>query len=114
MSRKSTGILVAAAAAALMSGAAGADEHFGYSTLLGDPLPADSAVDKVVKIDANTRWVNVLQNESVKFVAGNTTFSWRFPTDMAAVNLKDIAPSGAVDRDLYVYLAPDNLTTSGD
>jgi hypothetical protein len=114
MSRKLTGVLAAAAVASLLSSAAWSDERFGLSTLLGDPLPADAPVEKVVKIDANTRWVNVLQNESVKFVVGSTTFAWRFPTDMAAVNLKDIAPSGAIDRDLYVYLAPDNLTTSGD
>ena len=115
MSRKKlTGILAAAAVAGLLSGAAWSDNHYGYNTLNGDPLPADSAVNKVVRIDANTKWVNVLQNESVKFVAGNTTFAWRFPTDMAAVNLKDIAPPGAIDRDLYVYIAPDNLSTSGD
>jgi hypothetical protein len=114
MSRKYIGILAAAAVAGLLSGAAWSDEHFGPATLQGDPLPADSAVDKVVKIDSSTRWVNVLQNESVRFVVGNTTFAWRFPVDKAAVNLKDIAPSGAIDRDLYVYLAPDNLFTSGD
>ena len=114
MSRKSTGILVAAAVAALMSGAAFSDEHYGYATLNGDPLPADGPVDQVVKVDSNTRWVNVLQTESVRFVVGSTTFAWRFPIDKAAVNLKDIAPSGAIDRDLYVYLAPDNLTSSGD
>jgi hypothetical protein len=115
MSRKLTGILAAAAFASALSGiASAADMSYGHDTLLGDPLPADSAVNKVVKIDANTKWVNVLQNESVKFVTGSTTFSWRFPTDAAAVNLKDIAPPGAIDRDLYVYLAPDNLSTSGD
>jgi heavy-metal resistance protein CzcE len=114
MSRKLTGILAAAALASSLSGAVFADEHFGYATLLGDPLPADGPVDQVVKVDGSTRWVNVLQNESVRFVVGSTTFAWRFPVDRAAVNLKDIAPSGVIDRDLYVYVAPDNLYTSGD
>jgi len=114
MSRKLTGILAAAALASALSGAAFADEHYGYATLNGDPLPADGPVDQVVKVDSNTRWVNVLQNESVRFVVGSTTFAWRFPVDRAAVNLKDIAPSGVIDRDLYVYVAPDNLFTSGD
>ena len=71
MSRKSIGILAAAAAAALLSGAAFSQERFGAAALLGDPLPADGPVDKVVT-------------------------------------------SGAIDRDLYVYVAPDNLFTSGD
>ena len=114
MSRKLTGILAAAALASALSGAAFADDHYGYATLNGDPLPADGPVDQVVKIDGSTRWVNVLQNETVRFVVGSTTFAWRFPVDRAAVNLKDIAPSGAIDRDLYVYVAPDNLFTSGD
>ena len=114
MSRKLTGILAAAALASALSGAAFADDHYGYATLNGDSLPADGPVDQVVKIDSSTRWVNVLQNESVRFVVGSTTFAWRFPVDRAAVNLKDIAPSGAIDRDLYVYVAPDNLFTSGD
>ena len=114
MSRKSLGILAAATVATLLSGAAWSQGRFGAATLLGDPLPADGPVDKVVTIGAGTRWVTVLQNESVRFVVGNTTFAWRFPIDHPAVNLKDIAPAGAIDRDLYVYFAPDNLYSSGD
>ena len=114
MSRKINCILAGAAFAVMLSGAAYAEEPYGYATLLGESIPADGPVDKVVKVDANTRWVNALQNESVRFVVGSTTFAWRFPIERAAVNLKDIAPSGAIDRDIYVYLAPDNLTSSGD
>jgi hypothetical protein len=109
MSRKTTSILAAAALAALLSGAAYSQERFGKDTLLGDPIPADGPVDKVVKVDANTRWVNVVQNENVKFIVGSQTFAWHFQSPRAAVNLKDIAPAGAIDRNLYVYLTPDTL-----
>lgn len=107
MSRKTNSILAGAALAVLLSGAAYSQERFGKNTLLGEPVPADGPVDKVVNVDANTRWVNAGSNESVKFNVGGTTFAWRFPIEKSAVNLKDIAPAGTLDRDLYVYLTPD-------
>jgi hypothetical protein len=114
MSRKTSCILAGAALAALLSGAAFSQERVGKDTLLGEPLAADQPVDKVVKIDSNTRWVNVVRDETVQFVAGGKNFSWHFATSKAAVNLKDIAPPGTIDRDLYVYLAPNPLYPAGD
>jgi len=114
MSRKTTGILTAAALAALLSGAAYSQDRFGKDTLLGEPIPADGPVDKVVNIGANTRWVNVVQNDSVKFIVGGTTFAWHFPIDKNAINLKQIAPPGTVDRDLYVYIAPNPAYLHGE
>ena len=114
MSRKTISILAAAALATALAGAAYSQERIGKDTLLGEPIPADGPVDKVVNISANTRWVNVAQNESVKFIVGGTTFAWHFPIDKNSVNLKDIAPSGTVDRDLYVYVTPDPFYLHGE
>jgi hypothetical protein len=107
MSRKTISILAVAALAASLSGAAYSQERIGKDTLLGDPISADAPVDKVVKIDANTRWVNVVQNDNVKFIVGSRTFAWHFQSPKASVNLKDIAPAGAIDRNLYVFVTPD-------
>ena len=85
----------------------------GIGTLLGEAVPNGAPVDKVVRIDAKTRWVNALGNESVKFVLGDREFSWRFPDKRLSVNLKEIAPAGSIDRDLYIYLRPDPLYNSG-
>src|SRR5258706_15700351 len=114
MPRKTIGILAAPAWAALLWGAAYPRARSGKETLRGEPTPADSPVDKVVNIGANTRWVNVVQNDSVKFIVGGTTFAWHFPIDKNAVNLKEIAPPGTVDRNLYVYIAPDPAYLHGE
>jgi hypothetical protein len=107
MSRKTISILAAAALATALSGAAYSQERFGKDTLLGESIPADGQVDKVVKVDANTRWVNVVQNENVKFIVGSKTFAWHFQSLRNSINLKDIAPAGTVDRNIIVYLTPD-------
>jgi len=111
---KGTAIRTAAAVAALLASACGlAAAGVGRDTLLGEALPNGAPVDKVVRIDAKTRWVNAVGNESVKFLLGNREFSWRFAGNRTAVNLKEIAPAGLVDRDLYIYLQRDPLYTSG-
>jgi len=107
MSRKTISILAVAALAASLSGAAHSQERVGKDTLMGDPVSADAPVDKVVKVDANTRWVNVVQNENVKFIVGSKTFAWHFQSLRNSINLKDIAPAGTVDRNIIVYLTPD-------
>ena len=101
--------LIGAVVAALLSGSALADP-VGQASLLGDPASADGPVDQVVTINANTRWANVHQGDTVKFVAGGQSFAWRFETPKLAVNLQDIAPAGAIDHKIFVYVAPDHET----
>jgi len=108
MSRKTSCILVGAALAALLSSGAFAQSRSGPS-LLGEPIAAGLPVDKVITIDANTRWANVMEDDIVKFVAGGKEFSWRFASTKNSINLKDIAPPGTIDRDIRVYLAPNPL-----
>ena len=114
MSRKTISILAAAALATALSGAAYSQERIGKDTLLGEPVSADAQVDKVVNVNANTRWVNVVQNENVKFIVGSKTFAWNFQSPRPSVNLKDIAPAGTVDRNLIVYLTPDSTFGSNE
>ena len=85
----------------------------GTDTLLGEALPNGAPVEKVVRVDAKTRWVNAVGNESIKFLLGDREFSWRFPDTRLSVNLKEIAPAGSIGRDLYIYLRPDPLYNSG-
>jgi len=85
----------------------------GTDTLLGEAVPNGAPVDKVVRIDAKTRWINAIGNESVKFLLDDREFSWHFPGNRAAVNLREIAPAGSIDRDLYIYLQRDPLYSSG-
>jgi len=112
MSRKSVCMLAGLTLAAAVSGAALAQERSGRDSLLGEPV-GNGPVDKVVTIDANTRWVNAEQDQTVKFIAGGREFTWHFGPNKFAVNLKDIAPAGTVDRNIYVYLSPDLSYSSG-
>ena len=114
MVRKTKCILAGAALAALLSSAAFAQENHGKMTLLGEPLAADAPVDKVINIAADTRWANAVQDDTVKFVVGGRDFSWHFASSKFAVNLKDIAPPGTIDRDFLIYLEPNPLYNSGD
>ena len=98
--------VIGAVVAALLSGSALAD-MVGRTALLGEAVPPESPVNKVVMIDANTRWANVNQGDTVKFVAGDQTFAWHFETPKFAVNLQDIAPAGAINRKIYVYVTPE-------
>ena len=92
-------------------------EPVGVDTLLGSPAPPDGPTNKTVRIDANTRWVNVVQDDIVKFVvsgpAGEKTFAWHFATRLPAVDLGRIAPAGTIDRLIYVYVAPNPRYSCG-
>lgn len=100
------------AAAALLCGPALAQLE-----MLGGPASPDGPVDRVVRIDAKTRWVNVTQDETIKFVlngpAGERVFAWRFDTQELAVDLGRIAPAGTIDRLIRVYVAPNMRSSCG-
>jgi hypothetical protein len=68
-----------------------------------------STVDKEVKIGTATRYVNVVNGQTVRFRVGDQTFSFTFdawPGDQS-VDLALIAPQGMVVPHARVYVAPD-------
>lgn len=69
--------------------------------------PADpQQVQRVVTIQPDTRWVNVTQGESVRFVVGSAQFDWRFDGhDNRSFDLQTVAPPGALTRPVMVYIA---------
>jgi Heavy-metal resistance protein CzcE len=64
-----------------------------------------AAADRTIVVDANTRSVNVNHGEVVKFVANGQEFTWEFDGVPQSFDLKQIAPQGAVDHDVSVYMA---------
>jgi hypothetical protein len=101
-------IAVVGAFAALLSGPASAQPG-GTHALSGGPAPDNARVNKVIRIDSNTRWVNVTEDDTVRFVVGGPgaekSFVWSFVTPLNAVKLGDIAPPGTIDRLIHVYIA---------
>jgi len=60
---------------------------------------------RTIEIGPGTRWVNVLQYESVRFVVGGQSFGWRFDgPGSRGMDLQSIAPAGLVTRSIRVYV----------
>ena len=76
----------------------------------GTPVPAGQ-LDREIRIDSATRWVNVQQNETIRFVVGAQSFMWKFDTlGTPTFELKRVAPAGVLgDAPITVYVAPDPL-----
>jgi len=69
-----------------------------------------AVAERTIVIGPNTRWVNVNHGEIVKFVANGKEFAWDFDGLPQAFDLKEVAPQGAIDHSVRVYIA----TTSED
>jgi hypothetical protein len=93
-------------------------EHRDPTEDLGSPGSPDTA-DKVLHIDAGTKYTNVVQGESIEFVApsGNGTqkaFVWRFDGwPRNAIDLTKVAPAGFLDHKVLVYVSPDPASLGG-
>ena len=64
-----------------------------------------AAADRTIVIDASTRSVNVNHGEVVKFVANGQEFTWDFDGLPQSFDLKQVAPQGAIDHSVSVYIA---------
>lgn len=73
--------------------------------LLGSAVP-DGVVERRIEINADTRWANVKQGESVLFVVGAQSFGWKFDGLPRSFDLQRIAPPGVLGRPLTVYVTP--------
>ncbi len=82
----------------------------------GTPV-AEGRVDRVVDVGPGTRFVNVDENQIVRFVVHesdgrNASFLWQFNGARSVIPLAAIAPDGAVTRPVNVYVGQDPLEGS--
>ncbi|HMH18467.1 MAG TPA: CzcE family metal-binding protein [Burkholderiales bacterium] len=70
----------------------------------GEPAQP-AAADRTIVIGSSTKFVNVKHGEVVKIVAGGKEFAWDFDGLPMAFDLKQIAPEGAIDHSVRVYIA---------
>lgn len=71
---------------------------------IGSPVEVSDNLRTIV-IKPDTRYVNVNPGESVRFVAGDAVFAWRFDGKSTRVfDLKEVAPSGALANPVKVYV----------
>jgi hypothetical protein len=76
--------------------------------LKGSPAPLAAAQRSVV-ISPNTKFVNVKGGEVVRFSVNDQAFAWNFAvgSNVSAIDLRQIAPPGLLERKVMVYVAPD-------
>lgn len=70
-----------------------------------------SYADSTIEIGEGTRYVNVTNGQTVRFVIGAQSFSYTFNAlgNVNALQLSEIAPAGMAVPDVRIYLAPNPL-----
>jgi hypothetical protein len=75
---------------------------------LSDGTHHGGMVDRTIAIDDKTKWINVTEGETVRFLVGGKSFAWIFDSYDQGKDLKQIAPKGMLgDRPVKVYVAAD-------
>src|SRR5713101_7134133 len=81
-----------------------------FGDLYGEPAQA-SAADRTIVVAPGTKFVNVKHGEIVKIVAGGKEFAWAFDGVPQPFELAKIAPQGAIDHSVRVYIEPSEMDT---
>lgn len=78
--------------------------------LLGS-LAGSSATTRTVNLGVDTRYVNVVAGDIIRFVNGSGEFAWSFNVSpiVQVFDLNRVAPHGALGHELRVYVAPSPL-----
>jgi heavy-metal resistance protein CzcE len=64
------------------------------------------AAQRTIVIDDKTKSVTVEHDEVIRFLANGQEFAWAFNGMAGTLDMSRIAPAGAVDRALTVYVWP--------
>src|SRR5260370_20240942 len=94
-------VLVVAALALSATSLSAAALTFG--DVYGEPAEA-SLADRTIVVTPSTKFVNVKHGEVVKIVAGGKEFAWDFDGIDQPFELAKIAPQGAIDHNVRVYI----------
>ena len=81
-----------------------------YGDLYGEPAEA-SLADRTIVVTSSTKFVNVKHGEIVKIVAGGKEFAWDFDGLPQPFELAKIAPQGAIEHNVRVYIEPSDMDT---
>ena len=83
--------------------------------LLGQVVPPQQA-GRTLQIGPDTRYVQVDQFETVRFVGNGQQFGFRFdgPQSVGSFNLQRVAPQGMLERPVFAQIQPDTRYLGGD
>ena len=71
--------------------------------LYGEPAASGSA-DRTIVVTPETKAINVTRGEVVKIKVGSREFNWEFDGVAKPFELNKIAPEGALDHTVQVYV----------
>jgi len=78
---------------------------------------ADTATTntRVILVQPSTKYVNVIQGDTVNFVVGGKSFAWHFDTlrDSDSFLMSDIAPREIETSTVRIFVAPNPLYHGG-
>ncbi len=83
--------------------------------LLGDAAD-NTAAERTIVISPETRHVNVVGGEIIRFNVGTASFTWHFDGAMSVTHfpLQQIAPAGLLDHAVTAYVSPNPLFIGND
>jgi hypothetical protein len=91
----------------VLTSAAHAAGATGTSADYGTAATGDAA-DRIIDLKPATKWVNVVNGETVRFNAGAKTFAWHFSTfNDKPFDLSAIAPKEVDVKGVRVFVAND-------
>lgn len=83
--------------------------------LLGTAAPA-AASTRTIVIGPETRYVNVIGGEIIRFTVGEKSFGWSFSgaVGVTRFDLREVAPPGLLQQTVFAYVAPNPMYVGGD
>jgi len=72
--------------------------------LYGQPAASDAVADRTIVVTPNTKFINVNHGEVIKMKVGSQEFTWDFDGVTRPFDLNKIAPEGALDHSVRVYI----------
>jgi len=96
--------LPAFAALALSAAGASAMAAMTSADMYGEPANPEYA-ERTVVVTPQTKYINVAHGEVVKVKVGSQEFAWNFDGQPQPFDLGKIAPEGAVDHPVRVYMS---------
>ncbi len=98
---------------ALLSIAASASLAAGGTDRFGNAVPV-SGNQRTIELTPSTRYLNIEQGQTVKFVTQGKAFAWNFDTFGTPVfDLAKIAPKDINVGNVKVYISPDRTYAGG-
>ena len=72
--------------------------------LYGEPAAGDYTADRTIVVTPDTKFINVNHGEIVKLKIGSQEVNWNFDGVAQPFELSKIAPEGALDHKVQVYV----------